>query len=417
MAYNSKYTGYEIDDAIGKVGNKLDQTGDASNTTVDFEEATDRLELNKNDKLSVLMGKISKWLKGLKNVAFSGSYNDLNDRPTIPTVPTNVSAFTNDAGYISGFTESDPTVPSHVKDIKETDITNWNNKSNFSGKYDDLTGKPTIPSAYTLPTASESTLGGVKVGAGLSMNNGVLSTTGGGTADSVDWSNVQNKPTIPTATSQLTNDSGFISDASNFATKDKYGDTTINVGRKENTTTGDFSVATGTNSTATGYASSAQNLQTTSYGTGAHAEGAYTIANNNFSHAEGYSTIAFAEGSHAEGAGTRADAPYSHVQGKYNVIDSNGEYVHIVGNGSSDSARSNAHTIKGNGETWFQGDVYVGSTSGTNKDAGSKKLATETYVDDAVANAGGANITASTTDLEDGVSALPTGTLYVVYEE
>ena len=33
---------------------------------------------------------------------------------------------------------------------------------------------------------------------------------GGGAADSVDWSNVQNKPTIPTNTSQLTNDSGFI---------------------------------------------------------------------------------------------------------------------------------------------------------------------------------------------------------------
>ena len=47
---------------------------------------------------------------------------------------------------------------------------------------------------YTLPTASASTLGGVKVGAGLSINNGVLSANGGGTADSVDWSNIQNKP-------------------------------------------------------------------------------------------------------------------------------------------------------------------------------------------------------------------------------
>ena len=37
----------------------------------------------------------------LANVATSGSYNDLSDKPTIPTVPTNVSAFTNDAGYIT----------------------------------------------------------------------------------------------------------------------------------------------------------------------------------------------------------------------------------------------------------------------------------------------------------------------------
>ena len=45
-----------------------------------------------------------------------------------------------------------------------------------SGSYDDLTGKPTIPSAYTLPTASASVLGGVKVGTGLAIDeNGVLS--------------------------------------------------------------------------------------------------------------------------------------------------------------------------------------------------------------------------------------------------
>lgn len=34
--------------------------------------------------------------------------------------------------------------------------------SNFSGSYDDLTNKPTIPSPYTLPVASSTTLGGVK---------------------------------------------------------------------------------------------------------------------------------------------------------------------------------------------------------------------------------------------------------------
>lgn len=37
----------------------------------------------------------------LATVATSGSYNDLSNKPTIPTVPTNVSAFTNDAGYIT----------------------------------------------------------------------------------------------------------------------------------------------------------------------------------------------------------------------------------------------------------------------------------------------------------------------------
>lgn len=37
----------------------------------------------------------------LAAVATSGSYNDLTNKPTIPTVPTNVGAFTNDAGYIT----------------------------------------------------------------------------------------------------------------------------------------------------------------------------------------------------------------------------------------------------------------------------------------------------------------------------
>lgn len=59
---------------------------------------------------------------------------------------------------------------------------------------------------YTLPEASAETLGGVKVGAGLAIDQGVLSATGGGTADSVDWANVQNKPT---KVSQFQNDSGY----------------------------------------------------------------------------------------------------------------------------------------------------------------------------------------------------------------
>lgn len=46
--------------------------------------------------------------------ASSGVAQILN-KPTIPTVPTNVSAFTNDAGYITGYTETDPTVPSWAK--------------------------------------------------------------------------------------------------------------------------------------------------------------------------------------------------------------------------------------------------------------------------------------------------------------
>lgn len=71
------------------------------------------------------------------------TYAQKND---IPSVPTKVSQLENDKKYLTGFTETDPTVPGHVKSITEQDLAKWNSKSDFSGKYSDLSGKPTIPS-------------------------------------------------------------------------------------------------------------------------------------------------------------------------------------------------------------------------------------------------------------------------------
>ena len=64
-----------------------------------------------------------------------------------------------------------------------------------------------------------------------------------------------------------------------------------------------------------------------------------------------------------------------------------GKYLHIVGNGTYSDRRSNAHTLEANGTAWYQGDVYVGSTSGVNRDEGSKKLATEDYVNSSISTA------------------------------
>lgn len=116
-----------------------------------------------------------------------------------------------------------------------------------------------------------------------------------------------------------------------------------------------------------------------------HAEGSSTAASGNAAHAEGYETTASAHAAHAEGYVTIASSAYQHAQGKYNIA-SPYSLAHIVGNGTADDARSNAHTLDWNGDAWYAGDVYVGSTSGTNKDNGSKKLATEEYVDSALEN-------------------------------
>ena len=78
-----------------------------------------------------------------------------------------------------------------------------------------------------LPIASANTLGGVKVGAGLSINpeSGILSTTGGGTADSVEWDNVLSKPEdIVNITERLASKldtATYNSEKSSFATKDE----------------------------------------------------------------------------------------------------------------------------------------------------------------------------------------------------
>lgn len=123
----------------------------------------------------------------------------------------------------------------------------------------------------------------------------------------------------------------------------------------------------------------AEGKDTIASGKRSHAEGGSTKASGSASHAEGISTTASGDYSHAEGIGTIAQGASQHVQGKNNIADTTS--AHIVGNGGSYSNKSNAHTLDWSGNAWFAGDVYTGSTSGKNKDAGSKVLATKEYVD------------------------------------
>ena len=112
--------------------------------------------------------------------------DELNKKADVGDIPTKVSELDNDSGYITGYTETDPTVPSHVKGITQANITNWNNKSNFSGNYNDLTNKPTIPSIEGLATSEELTQGlatkqdTLVAGNNITIENGVISATGTG---------------------------------------------------------------------------------------------------------------------------------------------------------------------------------------------------------------------------------------------
>lgn len=112
---------------------KVSELTNDSNFVADeptFTEASSRANIASGETFATILGKIKKFFTDLKAVAFSGSYNDLSDKPTIPTVnnatltiqkngttvktftanassnvtanitvPTNVSELTNDSGY------------------------------------------------------------------------------------------------------------------------------------------------------------------------------------------------------------------------------------------------------------------------------------------------------------------------------
>ena len=71
-----------IDEELGK---RLESTGNASDMTTAFTQASTRTNLKTGEKISASFGKIMKWFADLKTVAFSGSYNDLSNKPSIPS--------------------------------------------------------------------------------------------------------------------------------------------------------------------------------------------------------------------------------------------------------------------------------------------------------------------------------------------
>ena len=103
-----------IDQSISGKTNQSDFTGHTTNTSIHVTTAQTAAWDAKSD--------------------FSGSYNDLTDKPTIPTVPTSNTAFTNDAGYITANDitgKTDVTAfTAHTGDstihVTSSDKTSWN---------------------------------------------------------------------------------------------------------------------------------------------------------------------------------------------------------------------------------------------------------------------------------------------------
>ena len=105
--------------------------------------------------------------------------DDLNTKADKSAIPTKVSQLTNDKGYLTSHQDISEKAD---KIYVDTELAKKSNTSH-THSYNDLTDKPTIPSTSNLATKTE-------------LKNGL-----GTKAD---------KSSIPTKTSQLTNDSGYI---------------------------------------------------------------------------------------------------------------------------------------------------------------------------------------------------------------
>ena len=163
---------------------------------------------------------------------------------------------------------------------------------------------------------------------------------------------------------------------------------------KNSVAIGNGSNASGENSVAIGNAAVASGLKSIAIGEHNTASGEYGFATGCWTNCAGIAGTTFGNGSStaanswstmSSGILTSAKGLAQHVFGSYNIPDDDVEnystpakHLLIVGNGdvlSDSSYQSNAMEMDWSGNTWFAGDVYVGSNSGTHKDDGSVKLA------------------------------------------
>lgn len=104
------------------LGNVPDVT--TNDQTPTFTQAATRGNIASGNKMSVILGKIMKWYSDLKAVAFSGSYNDLSNKPTIPSVGNGTLTIQKNGANVQTFTANQGTnatanitVPTKASDI------------------------------------------------------------------------------------------------------------------------------------------------------------------------------------------------------------------------------------------------------------------------------------------------------------
>ena len=249
-------------------------------------------------------------------------------------------------------------------EIKEVDIAGSGSIVVTSPRAGSIVIKGT-DTVYTLPVASSSILGGVKIGNNIAIaSDGTISVEKPiyyeGTA--TDYGTI----TVNDKIISLSQAVGKINDTTNRG--EVFND------YEHNVASGAYSHAEGRKTQALARNSHAEGLSSvctvdaqgghaegnsTVIGLLGHAEGSGTIAGNK-AHAEGIDSVAKGRYSHAQNNSTIANSESQTALGKYNIEDTNGKYSVIIGNGdfaNGGIVRSNMFTADWNGVMTSYGDT------------------------------------------------------------
>lgn len=152
---------------------------------------------------------------------FSGNYNDLTNKPTIPTVPTKLSSFTNDTEFI---TKTVNNLDNYYKKSDTYTKTEVNNLINgiSTMNVSVVSSLPTTGSTTTIYLVAKSTSTTQNIYDEYLYVNNKWEKVGD---TQIDLSGYALSSDIPTKTSELTNDSNFVTDSSYVHTDNNFTNT------------------------------------------------------------------------------------------------------------------------------------------------------------------------------------------------
>lgn len=152
---------------------------------------------------------IPSYTDSLDTVAYSGNYNDLSSRPSIPSILTDINIVDGSAGQVlstdgvGNFTFRDvvaTSIPFADVTGKPTTNAGYGITDSFTGRYEDLTNKPVLfDGAYTSLTGAPSIPTDLN---DITDNNGLLFDG--------NYTSLNGRPTIPADLSEITDTTNLL---------------------------------------------------------------------------------------------------------------------------------------------------------------------------------------------------------------